>query len=180
MWNFLNNFLRKKNNSEMEDQHLASQSKLQSLRLELEEIQQELAETRMELERQRNINQSNAKESTAFEMENFFRTISGPIAQINTQLYISEKGIKTVETRDIMRVAKHLLNLLQDYGLEITGEMGQKTTYNPDLHLVISRQADITPGDPVVIQFSGCTYQGQLIRKAGVAGSKSPQENSQE
>ena len=180
MWNFLNNILQHKKRSEINEQHLVSQSNVQSLRLELEETQQELAETRLELERQRNINQSMAKESTAFEMENFLRTISGPISQFNTQLHILQKGKIPIETRDVMRVIKHLLNLLQDYGLEITGDLGQKTTYNPDLHLILSNQASIAPGDPVVIQFSGFIYQGQLIRKAGVAGIETPRENLQE
>ena len=180
MWTFLNNFLRNKKSSELDEQHLVSQSNIQSLRLELEETQQELAETQMELERQRNKNRSMVKERTAFEMENFLHTISGPISQLSTLLYISEKGGKTVETIDLMRVIKHLLNLLQDYGLEITGEMGQKTTYDPDLHIIIGNQASIVAEDPVIIQFTGFRYQGQLIRKAGVAKIESHRENLQE
>jgi len=177
MWNIIKRLIPASERLDTSEQNLVSQSLIQGLRLELAETQQALAETRLELDRQQKFNNATAKENTAIEMENFLRSISAPITQLNTQLHISEKQNKPVAIRDIMQVIKHLLHLLQDFGLEITVDIGQNTAYNPNLHVILSSQESIVPGEPVVIRFAGLAYQNRMICKAGVTRIESIHEN---
>ena len=68
----------------------------------------------------------------------------------------------------MLLVAKRLICTLEDSGLTIVGQVGETVSFDSNLHEPLSSSTSITPGTEVVVRFAGVSYQGKVIRKAGV------------
>jgi molecular chaperone GrpE (heat shock protein) len=140
----------------------------QGLRLDLEERERLIANLKGELERQRKGENTRTAEATRAQTERLLTDVAGPVAQLLTQAHLLEVEGKPVQAKDVLAVAKRLVRALEDTGLSLEGSVGAPTTFDPNRHEPLSADAALRAGDPVSVRFVGVTYQGKIIRKAGV------------
>jgi molecular chaperone GrpE (heat shock protein) len=159
---WLDTWLRKKPKP-VEDQterRLALERDLQSLRLELAERDRQLATSREDLERERNRSTTRITEAMQAQIERVLTDVAAPVSQLLTQTYLLEVENQPVQAKGVLITAKQLVRVL--------GEVGQVVPYDPNYHQPLSDKVALVPGEPVVIKFSGMSYAGRMIRKAGV------------
>ena len=150
------------------DKVLTLERDLQNLRLE----NQALNKLKQELERQRSGETNRTTEAVQTEIEQLFTDISSPITQLLTQTYLLEKEDKPVQTKDVLAVVKRLLHTLEDKGLMITGKVGETVPFEPNYHQPLSANASLTPGSSVIVRLMGISYEGKVIKKAGVEAAQ--------
>lgn len=146
---------------------LALERQIQNLRLELAERNQLVDKLKQELERQRNSESDRITTAVQTQVEQLLTDAAAPVAQLLTQAYLLEQG-KSVQAKDVIVVAKRLIRSLEDNGLTLTGSLGETVSFDSNLHDPLSTSTALTQGIPVVVKFVGVSYQGKVIRKAGV------------
>jgi molecular chaperone GrpE (heat shock protein) len=149
-------------------QVLVLRRELQHLRLELQEREQAIIRLQQELEHQRSGNSARFSEAIQVRLEQLLADAASPMTQLATQAYLLEVEGKPVQASDVLAVAKRLVRLLEDYGLTLAGQAGQVVSFDPNQHEPLQSGLILSAGQPVVIRFAGVTYQGKLLRKAGV------------
>ena len=169
MWNWLKRWLRKPQQAlQIEDERsLTLECQIQNLRLELAERNQLVDKLKQELERQRSSECDRLTSAIQTQVEQLLTDAAAPVTQLLTQAYLLEEG-KPVQAKDVLVVAKRLIRALEDNGLTITGNIGKTVPFNSNLHDPLSASTSLAPGVPVVVKFAGVSYQGKVIRKAGV------------
>ena len=151
-----------------EDERLLTlERQTQNLRLELAERDQLLDKLKQELERQRNSESDRMTTAVQTQVEQLLADAATPVTQLLTQAHLLEQG-KPVQAKDVLAVAKRLIRSLEDSGLTLTGSVGETVPFDSNLHDSLSASTSLTPGIPVVVKFVGASYQGKVIRKAGV------------
>jgi molecular chaperone GrpE (heat shock protein) len=158
-------------------QVLALQRELQHVRLELQEREQALIRLQQELERQRSGSSARLNEAVQVQLEQLLADAASPVAQLATQAHLLEVEGKPVRASDVLAVTKRLVRLLEDHGLALVGQAGQVVSFDPNQHEPLQSGVTLTTGQPVVIRFAGVTYQGKLLRKAGVMSDAGPTGN---
>ncbi len=151
-----------------DQERIALQNEARRLELELETCQRELARLRSELETAQLSRAELADELAAAQQEALFQQAAGPVSQLVTQAYLLEKAGKNLQARDVLAVARRLVNALQNAGLAIEGQPGEQVRYDPDRHLPVSAGIELEPGQRVIIRFAGIRYQGKILQRAGV------------
>ena len=146
---------------------LALERQIQDLRLELAERNQLANKLKQELERQRKGESERTITAVQTQVEQLLSDAAAPVTQLLTQAYLLEQG-KPVQAKDVLVVAKRLIRALEDNGLTLTGSVGETVSFDSNLHDSLSASTSLTPGVPVVVKFTGVSYQGKVIRKAGV------------
>jgi molecular chaperone GrpE (heat shock protein) len=149
-------------------QVLALQRELQHLRLELQEREQVVIRLQQELERQRSGSSARFSEAVQVQLEQLLADAASPVTQLATQAHLLEIEVKPVQGSDVLAVAMRLVRLLEDYGLALVGQAGQVVSFDPNQHEPLQSGLILSAGQPVVIRFAGVSYQGKLLRKAGV------------
>jgi hypothetical protein len=151
-----------------EENILDLRKKVQGLRLELEERDKMIADLKRDLARQRDGSSARVKESVQGQEEQVLAEAATPIAQLLTQAHLLEVEARLVQAKDVLAVAKRLVRVFVDRGLQIVGDVGETVSFNPDQHEPLSAAALPALGERVVVRFVGLAYQGKLLRKAGV------------
>lgn len=151
-----------------DERSLAIERQIQNLRLELAERNQLVDKLKQELERQRTSENDRLTNAVQTQVEQLLSDAAAPVTQLLTQAYLLEQG-KPVQAKDVLAVAKRLIRSLEDSGLKIKGSVGETIPFDSNLHDPLSASTSLTPGVPVVVKFTGASYQGKVIRKAGVA-----------
>lgn len=146
---------------------LALRRDLQALRLQLGEHQETIERLKREIEILRAREETHARELVEFKLEGLFADIASPAAQLLTQAHLLEHERKPVEARDVIAVGKRLLRVLADSGLKEEGRFQESVPFDPNRHEPLGEQA-IRPGEPVVVQFVGFSFQGKIICRARV------------
>lgn len=146
---------------------LALERQIQNLRLELAERNQLADKLKQELERQRTSQSDRLTSAIQAQIEQMLTDAAAPVAQLLTQAYLLEQG-KSVQAKDVIVVAKRLIHSLEDNGLTLTGSLGETVSFDSNLHEELSTSTALRQGIPVVVKFVGVSYQGKVIRKAGV------------
>ncbi len=144
------------------------QSTVQSLRLQLQEKDQQLAQLRDDLERERQQTASQASTSVQTHLDKLFTALSVPVSQLLTQSHLVESEDKPLNVKDVLAVARRMVRSLEDEGLKILGNVGEVTSFDANLHMALSSDTTLSPGQKVVVRFVGVTYQGRVIRKIAV------------
>lgn len=145
---------------------LALERQVQNLRLELAERQQLADKLKQELERQRN-SDDRITSAVQAQVEQLLTYAAAPVTQLLTQSYLLEAG-KPLQAKDVLALAKRLIRALEDSGLTLMGSVGETVYFDSNLHDPLSDSTPLLLGDPVVVKFVGVSYQGKVIRKAGV------------
>lgn len=151
-----------------EDERLLTlERQTQNLRLALAESNQLVDKLKQELERQRNGESDRLTSAIQTQVEQLLSDAAVPVTQLLTQAYLLQQD-KPVQAKDVLVVAKRLIRSLEDSGLTITGGVGETVSFDSNLHEPLSASTSLALGIPVVVKFVGISYQGKVIRKAGV------------
>lgn len=153
--------------SQEDEQLLALERQIQNLQLELAERDQLVDKLKQELERQRNSESDRFTNAVQTQVEQMLTDTAAPVTQLLTQAHLLQEG-KPVQAKDVLAVAKRLIRTLEDSGLTLTGNVGETVSFDSNLHEPLSVNTSLTPGVSVVVKFVGVSYQGKVIRKAGV------------
>lgn len=122
---------------------------------------------KQDLERQRYSESNRLTSAIQTQVEQLLSDAAAPVTQLLTQAHLLEQG-KPVQAKDVLAVAKRLIRSLEDSGLTLTGSVGETVSFDSNLHDTLGASTSLTPGIPVVVKFVGASYQGKVIRKAGV------------
>ena len=147
---------------------LALEGELQSLRLELAEQKRANEKLKLELERQRG---GESARLASAQIEKLFSEIATPVSQLLTQTHLLKVEGRPVQAADVLAVASRLVRTLESQGLTIEGAIGESVLFDPNRHEALSVEEEILPGQPAVIRLVGLSYQGRLLRKAGVVAA---------
>lgn len=148
-----------------EERVLELERELQNLRLELEDQKRTNNKLKQELERQRG---SESNRLVAAQVEKLLSDAAGPASQLLTQSHLLKVENKPVQAGDALAIAVRLVRVLEDHGLTLEGEVGQVAAFDPNKHEPLSADAEVNRGEDVIIRLVGVSYQGRLLRKAGV------------
>lgn len=146
---------------------LALEREAQQLRLELQERERQRAQLRAELERQREGVATRLNEGVQASLERLFADASSPVAQLLTQAHLLEAG-KPVQARDVLSVARRLVRVLEDRGLQLVGAAGETTAFDPNRHAPLSAEVSLAAAERVIVRLVGVAHQGKVLHKAGV------------
>ena len=149
------------------EQFLALERQLQELRLTVQERETRLARLQADLERQRKEESARVEEAVRQDREKWIREAAGPVSQLLTQAHLLEVENKPVQPRDLLTVARRLVRLLEEQGLEPVGQVGEATTFDPNRHAPLAGDPPAA-GQPVRVRFVGVGVRGRVVRKAGV------------
>lgn len=150
------------------DRLLNLESEIQSLRLTINEREQTIAQLRSELERQRQNESNNQAIAFQTQQEQVFSELAAPISQLLTQIYLLEIENKPVQAKDAIAIVKRMLRVFTEQGLTQVGNIGEVVNFDPNLHQPLSSAVEINNGQAVKIRVAGLTYQGRVLRAAGV------------
>ena len=151
-----------------DDRVLQLEREVQSLRLDIQERDRLIATLQGDLERLERQQQAQLEEAVSGALERLLSEAAGPAAQLATQAYLLEHEGKPVTARDILAVARRLLRVLEDEGLQLEGAIGQRVPFDPNRYELLGGDEAPVPGEPVVVRISGASYQGKVLRKASV------------
>jgi molecular chaperone GrpE (heat shock protein) len=151
-----------------DDGALALRREAQTLRLELEESDRVLAALKADLERLRRGEEERVTAAVRAERERLLAEAAAPVAQLLTQAHLLEVEGKPVQARDVLTVARRLVRLLEDEGLTAEGRVGETVAFDPARHEPLGGDFAPQPGQPVVVRLVGMSWQGRVLRKAGV------------
>lgn len=165
MWNWIKQLFQQPLTDD--EQILNLKQEVQSLQLELAERNQLVDKLKQELERQRHSESERLTNAVQTQVEQLLTDTATPIAQLTTQAHLLSQD-KPVQAKDVLAVAKRLIGVLEDNGLILTSSVGETVSFDSNLHDPLSASTSITTGKPVVVKFAGVSYQGKIIRKAGV------------
>jgi molecular chaperone GrpE (heat shock protein) len=168
MFDFLRRWFRKRRPTPAEDERLlALERDVQTLRLELEERDRQIAALRAELEQEQRAVTSRIEEAVREAMEQLLADAAVPAAQLLTQAHLAEREGRPPAPRDILLVARRLVRVLEDHGLEWEGRVGELVAFDPNRHQLLGAET-VPPGQRVVVRFPGAVFHGKMLRKAGV------------
>ena len=174
MWHWLRGWFARTGGTEqapIDERGLALERELQSLRLELAEQHQLVANLKGELQRQRSAEEARLADTVRAQVERLLTNAATPVAHLLTQAYLLERDGKPIQAQDVLTVARRLVRVLEDHGLTLEGSVGETLPFDPNLHEPLSTEAALQPGEPVVIKFVGASYGSTVLRKSGVVRS---------
>jgi molecular chaperone GrpE (heat shock protein) len=146
---------------------LSLERQLQEFRLLMQEREARLARLQADLERQREEEIPRLAEAVQQEREKWIREAAGPVSQLLTQAHLVEVENKPIQPRDLVAVARRLIRLLEEQGLELLGQVGEVTAFDANRHAPLAGDPPAA-GQPVRVRFVGVGIRGRVIRKAGV------------
>ena len=153
--------------AQSDEEILTLKREIQNLRLESTERNQIIDKLKQQLEQQRTSENNNIDSAVQNQIEQLLTDTAAPVTQLLTQAHLLEQG-KPVQAKDVLLVAKRLIRTLEDNGLTIVGRVGESVSFDSNLHEPLSASSEISSGTEVVVRFAGVSYQGKVIRKAGV------------
>lgn len=159
--------------SQSDEKLLTLEREIQNLRLELTKRNQLIDKLKQQLEQQRTSENKNIDSAVQNQIEQLLTDTAAPVTQLLTQAHLLEES-KPVQAKDVLLVAKRLIRTLEDNGLTIVGQVGKSVSFDSNLYEPLSASREISPGSEVVVRFAGVSYQGKVIRKAGVELSIEP------
>lgn len=146
---------------------------IQGLRIRLKDQEETISRLGEAAQRERRTASSSISATVQKKVEDLLEDLATPIVQLTTQEHLYEVERKPVETKDVLALTKRLGRTLADHGLTLEGNVGERVSYDPDRHTPLSADAQIQPGDAVVIRFVGVSYGNRILRKAEVERAQS-------
>lgn len=172
MANLLERLFSRSKTAQASDETLALQAEIQRMRLSLEETQARIARLEAELSLQQRRSAASREDGLQAQTLEIFGDLAGPVAQFLLLLDLAETSQRPLQARDTLAVARSLLRILQNHGLEISEPGGTTATFDPALHEPLSSSDTLQPGQPVRVRLPGLSFHGQRLRKAGVIPQK--------
>lgn len=158
---------------------VAMKRDMATLRLELQETRDRLAKERLRLSNLEKNQASQVEELVGLQLEKLFTRLSASLSQLRMQSALLEKGIP-VSAKDVMILAQHFADTVQEAGLEPIGTPGDVILFDPEIAQPLTTGAVFNTGEQVVVRFIGYRYRGRVIRKALVELSSDRQGGSKD
>ena len=158
----------KRKSSDSSVQLLDLRSEVQKLKIEIQERDKTLARLKDDLSREREARTTQVAESIRDSMEKLMVNAASPVSQLVTQAHLLESQDKPVQARDVISVSKRLIRVFEDAGMKTEGSIGEIASFDPNYHAPLAGDASIKIGDRVIIRLTGVSFNGRIIRKAGV------------
>lgn len=133
---------------------LTLQAENQQLKLALEQAQAQTRRLQDNLARQKEAADAGQAAAVRAGTAALLAELAHPAAQFLTQIYLAEQG-KTLHPQDALAVARRMLRVLQNAGVEIREAVNTQTEYNPDCHQSLNADASLQPGQAVVVRTPG-------------------------
>jgi len=146
---------------------------LAQARLELEAKEKELQRLRQECKHQQRQAGEEANRSIEAAVSKLIQQLANPLSQLAALRHRVDQGGE-VRVEDVIKLAGGIERALKQHGLEIIGEVGQQTNFDPSLHQRMSG-GDVSNGVPIRVRFPGYQYQGKIALKAMV--TRTPEES---
>jgi molecular chaperone GrpE (heat shock protein) len=144
-------------------------SELKRLQMELAERDAIILALQEDLTRERGAREQQLTETLDHRLENLFCQAAAPIAQFLTQAHLVDQEGKEVPLRDVVRLARRIVRVLEEAGLEVRETVGSQMPFDANQHDLLAAGQTIAAGTPVAIRFCGIAFRGRVLRKAGVA-----------
>jgi len=138
---------------------------LGAVRLELEELGEELARERAQRHATEQALPKQVEQYIEARLDELFRRFAGVAAQIRTQAALMEQGAP-VPSADVMALALGMVRAVEQTGLEPIGAPGAALAFDPDLARPLDPSQVPAPGEPVLVRFVGYRCRGRVIHKA--------------
>lgn len=151
---------------------LAQASEAQRLRMELEDRERQLELLKNEVTRLRVSAQELSEAARSAQMERLLSDSAAPVTQLMTQAYLLDVQGRPLQARDVLAVARRLIQVLEEQGMQVVGKIGDIQPFDPDRHEPMASGLTLEPGTPVTVRFVGIAYRDHLLKKLGVEGSK--------
>lgn len=146
---------------------VTSENEVQTLKLELAERDQRIAQLKADLERQRQQADARGVESVQAQLEQLFAEAATAVSQLQTQAHLLEAENRPIQARDVLTIAKRLVRVLEDNGMSLQNRVGEQVSFDPNLHEPLAGAAP-RAGQPAIVRFTGVAFRGKLLRKSGV------------
>lgn len=149
---------------------LALEREVAHLRMALDEARSEIDGLREALDRRRTQEISRVSDTVSTLQHELMTQVAAPVAQLMTQAHMLEKEGRTLQARDVLAVSRRMIHALRDAGLTLHGEVGERVSYDETQHEPLG---DVRPaiGENVTVRMPGVSFQGQMLRRAGVMPS---------
>lgn len=144
------------------------EARVRALELELSEAQATLERVRTEASGAREEAVREGDERVEREVRELLATLAPAVTQLNTQGYLLEREGRPVRTQDVLQVVGRLIRALEDAGLRVHDDVGERVTFDPTHHEPLSATERLAPGDTALVRFAGIDHGGRTLRKAGV------------
>jgi molecular chaperone GrpE (heat shock protein) len=174
MWSWLQRWFGKPVPAEQtvaDERVLTLEREVQRLRLELQERDRVVTNLKGEVERQRGAEEARLAEAVRMQVERLFADVAVPVVQLLTQAHLLEVEGKPIQAKDVLAVVKRVVRALEENGLTLQGSVGEAVAFDQNRHESLRADTSLMPGEQVVVKFVGASYQGKVIKKAGVAKS---------
>lgn len=175
MANWLKSIFQKERESERVQQ---LEREIHSLRAMLEDQDRVVANLTKELQQHRKEAEFRVMRSAQAVIEKLMADVAASVTKLNSQIYVVEEQKRPLNVKDVIAVAKQILSVLQKYGLRLEGYVGELTSYDPDHHAPLKKDALVGQAEPVIVRFVGVGYRGKLLCKARVEGSRTKQRSA--
>lgn len=168
MWKFLKALLARSPSGSLKQGDVDLKTQQQRLTMELQERDELIGQLREDIKRERLNQERQVSVAVQTKMEGFFETAAAPIAQLLTQVHLVEVEGASVASKDVLRLAKRLIRVCCEAGLEPSEQIGARMAFDPDFHVALGADTLVSTGSPIVIRFVALKYNGRVLRKAGV------------
>jgi len=144
------------------------QNETQSLRIKLQAREEEIENLRQEIERLKYRQEQHLTERLNSRLAAIFEDLSGPASQILTLSHLCVEQQKPVQASDVLTVAHRMLRSLEQNGLVFESKVDDQVMYDPNRHIPIGEGQTPQTGQLVTVRFAGTSFEGKVIKKAGI------------
>jgi molecular chaperone GrpE (heat shock protein) len=145
----------------------AAATELARLRLKLEEKERELARLLGEYEQREEAARRETGRAGEESLGGLIKNLAPTLSQLATLRHMAAGG-RDVRLGDVLKLTGKLEDVLGSHGVEVVGEVGAETAFDPTLHQRMSG-GDVGDGTRVRVRFPGYRFGGKTPLKAMVS-----------
>lgn len=98
-------------------------------------------------------------------LEALFDSVAAHLSQLRLQGHLMERG-REISGRSVMALASHVVEAIENLGLERIGTPGEEIPFDPTTCRPINAGVSFESGQLVVVKFVGYRYNGNIVHKA--------------
>jgi molecular chaperone GrpE (heat shock protein) len=98
-------------------------------------------------------------------LEALFESVAAHLSQLRLQGHLMEGG-REISGRSVMALASHIVEAIENLGLEPMGTPGEQVPFDPATCRPINAGASFQSGQLVVVKFVGYKHKGNIVHKA--------------
>lgn len=134
------------------------------LRMRLNEQETEVAAS---VRRIRDESESQSRAFAKASLERVFKPVSSSVCELLAQMGLAKQGVK-VDVENVFVHVRNLVLVLEQYGLKISCNVGDKVEFDPAVHDPFGDKASPALGETVLVRVPGMCFENTVLRKAVV------------